>query len=62
MTLPELGMDENDYLTAQDVVLYNIGNLLHSVKGHLTRLLKILEQRGFIVKYPRSTDKELSHL
>lgn len=36
-----------------DLLLYNIGNLLPSCKGHLTRLLERLEQQGFIEKNPQ---------
>lgn len=65
MTLPELGMEENDYLLTQEVVLYNIGNLLPSFRGHLTSLLERLEQQGFITKNPmiiKNPKKEWIHL
>lgn len=53
MALSELGMDGNDYLIVKEVVLYIIWNILPSFNSHLTRLLKRLEQHGFISKDPQ---------
>lgn len=51
-------MEKNDYLTPKEVVLYNIGNLIPSFKGHLTRLLKRLKQKGS----SETLDKKWNHL